>query len=156
MTFCRAHLPIVLLAAATLWGCAASSRFTDRNGSRARPETAGTGQSGSASSGDRILLSLEGVASYYADDFNGKKTSNGETYDMHAFTAAHRTFPFGTRVRVTNLANNKSVVVRINDRGPFKEGRIIDLSLGAARALEVIATGTTRVRLDVLEWGNGQ
>ncbi len=139
-----------------LWGCAASSRFTDRSGSRSGSAPGATARTRTPQSGDRVLLSLEGVASYYADDFNGKLTSNGETYDMHALTAAHRTFPFGTRVRVTNLANDKSVVVRINDRGPFKEGRIIDLSLGAAEALGVIATGTTRVRLDVLEWGNGQ
>ena len=75
---------------------------------------------------------------------------------MNAFTAAHRTFPFGTKVRVTNLENNKIVVVRINDRGPFKEGRMMDLSMGAAKELDLIRTGTARVRLEVLEWGNGQ
>ncbi len=104
----------------------------------------------------KVLLTLEGVASYYAGDFHGKRTSNGETYDMNALTAAHRTFPFGTKVRVTNLENNRSVIIRVNDRGPFKEGRIMDLSLGAARALDLVQTGTGRVRLEVLEWGNGQ
>ncbi len=74
---------------------------------------------------------------------------------MNALTAAHRTFPFGTEVRVTNLANDRSVVVRVNDRGPFKEGRLIDLSLRAARELEMVGTGTAKVRLEVLRWGDG-
>jgi rare lipoprotein A len=75
---------------------------------------------------------------------------------MHGLTAAHRTFPFGTKVRVTNLVNNLSVIVRINDRGPFVEGRIIDLSLGAATVIESVQSGTVKVRLEVLEWGRGQ
>ena len=103
----------------------------------------------------KILLTLEGVASYYADEFHGKQTSNGETYDMNDLTAAHRTFPFGTKVRITNLENGKSVTVRVNDRGPFHDGRIIDLSLGAAKELDLVKTGTARVKLEVLEWGNG-
>jgi len=93
----------------------------------------------------------EGMASYYADEFNGRKTSNGETYDMNKYTAAHRTLPFNTRVRVTNVATGKTLVVRINDRGPFKDDRIIDLSLAAAKELEIIGTGTARVRLQVVE-----
>lgn len=74
---------------------------------------------------------------------------------MNALTAAHRTFPFGTQVRVTNLANSKSVVVRVNDRGPFKEGRLIDLSHRAARELDMISSGTAKVRLEVIRWGDG-
>jgi rare lipoprotein A len=101
------------------------------------------------SGGDESLV-LEGIASYYADEFDGRPTSSGETYDMHALTAAHRTLPFGTRVLVTNLSNGRSVEVRINDRGPFKGGRIIDLSLEAARRLEMVGPGTARVRLEVL------
>lgn len=104
----------------------------------------------------KILLTLEGVASYYADDYHGKQTSSGETYDMNDLTAAHRTFPFGTKVRVTNLVNNKTVVVRVTDRGPFKEGRIIDVSLAAAKELDLIAKGTAKVKLEVLEWGDGK
>lgn len=95
-------------------------------------------------------LRLDGIASYYADEFHGRKTSNGETYDMHGLTAAHRTLPFNTRVRVTNLANNKSVVVRINDRGPFVSDRIIDLSYRAAQELSMIGPGTARVALEIL------
>jgi rare lipoprotein A len=101
-------------------------------------------------------LTLEGIVSYYAHDFHGKQTSSGETYDMNALTAAHRNFPFGTKVRVKNLENNKIVIVRVNDRGPFKEGRIMDLSLGAAKEIDLILNGTARVRLEVIEWGNGK
>ena len=96
----------------------------------------------------------EGMASYYADEFNGRHTSNGEIYDMHKLTAAHRTLPFNTKVRVTNTQSGKVVVVRINDRGPFKDNRIIDVSLAAAKALELIGTGTAPVRLEVLEFGD--
>jgi rare lipoprotein A len=95
-------------------------------------------------------LVLEGIASYYADEFHGRTTANGETYDMHDLTAAHRTLPFNTRVRVTNLSNNRSVVVRINDRGPFKSDRIIDLSYRAAEELSMLGPGTARVALDLL------
>ena len=98
-------------------------------------------------------LNEEGVASYYADEFNGRKTSNGEVYDMHALSAAHRTLPFQTRVLVTNLTNGKSVTVRINDRGPFVDDRIIDLSLGAAKAIDMIGPGTAAVSLQVLDLG---
>ena len=141
----------------SLVGC--TPRFTERDGQRTerpqRAESPSRNTSARANTG-KVLLTIEGVASYYAGDFHGKRTSNGETYDMNALTAAHRTFPFGTKVRVTNLENNKSVIIRVNDRGPFKEGRIVDLSLGAAKALDLIQTGTGRVRLEVLEWGNGQ
>lgn len=94
-----------------------------------------------------------GYASFYAHDFDGKKTANGETYNMYELTAAHRTYPFNTMIRVTNLANDKSVIVRINDRGPFVEGRIIDLSLGAAIQLGMSDTGILKVKLEIIEWG---
>lgn len=87
------------------------------------------------------------MASYYAHKFHGRKTASGEVYDMEALTAAHRTLPFGTQVRVTNLSNGRSVVLRINDRGPFKSGRIIDVSLRAARDLGFIDDGVTKVRV---------
>jgi rare lipoprotein A len=93
----------------------------------------------------------EGVASYYAHEFNGRKTASGEIYDMHDMTAAHRKLPFDTRVRVINLSNMKSVVVRINDRGPFVKGRIIDVSYEAAKRLDMIEKGTARVRLEILD-----
>jgi rare lipoprotein A len=92
-----------------------------------------------------------GIASWYGPNFHGKKTSNKEIYDMHDLTAAHKSLPFGTYVVVTNLDNGKSVTVRINDRGPFVEGRIIDLSFAAAKAIDMIGTGTAPVRLEILE-----
>lgn len=92
----------------------------------------------------------EGVASWYGVPFNGRRTSNGEIYDMHEFTAAHRTLPFNAVVRVTNLRNGKQTQVRINDRGPFVADRVIDLSLSAAEAIEMIGPGTAQVRLEVI------
>jgi rare lipoprotein A len=96
----------------------------------------------------------EGVASWYGVPFNGRRTSNGEIYDMHEFTAAHRTLPFNCVVRVTNLSNGKHTEVRINDRGPFVANRVIDLSLSAAQAIEMVGTGTANVRLEILSGPN--
>ena len=93
-----------------------------------------------------------GVASWYGPNFNGKKTASGEVFDMYALTAAHRSLPFGTLVRVTRLDNGASVVVRINDRGPFKKDRIIDLSYAAARQIGLLESGTALVRLEVVSW----
>jgi rare lipoprotein A len=93
-----------------------------------------------------------GRASWYGRDFHGKKTSNGEIYNMYAMTAAHKTLPLGTYVRVLNLENNRSVEVRINDRGPFVRGRIIDLSYTAANKIGIVGPGTARV--EVVALGN--
>ncbi len=92
-----------------------------------------------------------GTASWYGSYFDGKATASGEPYNMYDLTAAHPTLPLGTQVRVTNLRNGRTVVVRINDRGPVVPGRIIDLSYSAARALDVKARGLQRVRLDVVQ-----
>ena len=91
-----------------------------------------------------------GAASYYGEAFHGKKTASGEHFDMWDMTAAHPTLAMGTRVRVTNLANRRTVVVRINDRGPYHGGRIIDVSYAAAQKLGMIDSGTARVRVEVL------
>jgi rare lipoprotein A len=91
-----------------------------------------------------------GYASWYGNPYHGRRTSSGEIYDMYAFTAAHRTLPLGTEVEVVNLENGKKVEVRINDRGPFVDGRIIDLSLSAARTIGVVGPGTALVRLKLL------
>jgi rare lipoprotein A len=95
----------------------------------------------------------EGNASWYGVPFHGRRASNGEIYDMNKLTAAHRTLPFDTLVRVTNLNNGKSTTVRITDRGPFVENRIIDLSLAAAREIESVGPGIVPVRLEVLTPG---
>lgn len=96
---------------------------------------------------------LRGVASWYGGVFNGRKTASGEQFDMYAMTACHPTLPFGSLVRVVNLKNGRSVVVRITDRGDLEKGRIIDLSLGAARKLAMADAGLAPVRLDVLSRG---
>ncbi len=93
--------------------------------------------------------SEEGIASWYGDPYHGRKAANGETYDMEQMTAAHRTLPFGAMVQVTNRTNGKKVEVRITDRGPFVDGRIIDLSRAAARAIDLIRPGTAAVRIEV-------
>jgi len=93
----------------------------------------------------------EGVASFYDDSFDGRRTASGETYSKRAHTAAHRSLAFGTRVKVIHLDNGRSVWVRINDRGPVVESRIIDLSAAAARKLEMTETGTAKVRLEIFD-----
>ncbi|MCX2717217.1 septal ring lytic transglycosylase RlpA family protein [Helicobacter sp. MIT 21-1697] len=96
---------------------------------------------------------FDGYASWYGPDFHAKKTSNGETYNMYAHTAAHKTFPMNTVVKVLNVENGKSTIVRINDRGPFVEGRIIDLSNAAAHDIDMVKVGTAKVRLEVIGFG---
>jgi len=129
LPFPGARRPAAALVAALLLAAAACARLP-------RPKTAGV---------------ETGVASWYGEEFHGRPTSSREIYDMNDLTAAHRTLPFGTHVMVTNLANDRSVVVRINDRGPFVKGRVIDLSYAAARVLGLVGPGTARVRLDVLK-----
>jgi rare lipoprotein A len=100
----------------------------------------------------RALLGWEqtGEASWYGEPYHGRRTSSGEPYDMHRLTAAHPSLPFGTRVRVTNLDNGHSVEVRINDRGPWKRGRIVDLSYAAAQRVGGVGPGVIPVRLRVI------
>lgn len=127
-------LPLASLVAALLLatGCAGS-----------RPSI-GSGD------GSRAGSEAVGFASFYGPEFHGRRTASGERYDSNALSAAHRTLPFGTLVRVTNLKNGKSVVVTITDRGPFRRGRIVDVSRRAARELGFLRAGVTRVRLEVV------
>ena len=127
---CRISLwPALLLALAVmlLTGCASSRHHGSTSGA--------------------VDVSESGMASYYADKYQGRPTASGERFNMNDLTAAHKTLPFGTRVRVTNLENGKSVVVRINDRGPFVKGRVIDLSLAAAKKLDMVKAGVAPVKL---------
>lgn len=98
-----------------------------------------------------LVASEEGVASYYADSLQGNPTASGEPYDRNDMTAAHRTLDFGTTVRVTNLDNDKSVVVRVNDRGPHHESRLIDVSGAAAEKLGMMDAGEANVRIEAVE-----
>ncbi len=130
----RAHLPLLLSAALALGGCAATAP-PPRS---ATPPAAVSG---------RVQT---GVASYVGRAYEGRRTASGVRFDGDALAAAHRTLPFGTRVRVTNLANDHAVVVTVVDRGPFHAGRVIDVSRRAAHELGFERAGTTKVRLEVL------
>ena len=92
-----------------------------------------------------------GNASFYGGKWHGRKTANGEIFDTYKLTAAHKTLPFGTRVRVTNLSNGKSVIVRINNRGPYSKGRVIDLSQAAFSKIENMSKGVTKVKLEIVK-----
>ncbi|HSR19115.1 MAG TPA: septal ring lytic transglycosylase RlpA family protein [Ignavibacteriaceae bacterium] len=119
-----------------------SSRFTSDKNKESRYEI------------NRILKTSETIASYYADEFHGKKTASGEIYNMYDLTAAHINYPLGTVVRVTNLRNDRSVVLRINDRKPEGNNRNIDISYKAASELDMIDEGITKVRIEVIKWGD--
>jgi rare lipoprotein A len=93
------------------------------------------------------------TASFYGEEFHGRQTSSGEIFDMYEYTAAHKTLPFGTRLKVTNLANGRSVIVVVNDRGPFIPGRDLDLSYGAARKIGLVGMGVGKVKVRVLKYG---
>jgi len=100
-----------------------------------------------------VVETIEGLASYYGEKFHGKPTASGEIFNMFELTAAHKTLPLGTIAKVTNLSNNKSIIVKINDRGPVPEDRIIDLSYGAAKLIDMIKEGVTKVKIDILSLG---
>ncbi|MBD3241753.1 MAG: septal ring lytic transglycosylase RlpA family protein [Chitinivibrionales bacterium] len=148
----------VLVALALLAECTSSARYTRDNPTPAQ-QTARTEPSPKprrktpprTKPQPSSRASFSGVASYYGPGFHGKQTANGERFDMHGMTAAHRTLPFGTRLRVTNRNNGKSVVVRVNDRGPFKKGRVLDVSYGAAKRLDMLGSGTAPVDAVILE-----
>jgi rare lipoprotein A len=128
---------LFFLICSLLWGCAAVQQPPGKPAPEALPaETPSAG--------------VVGLASYYGEHFRGHLTASGERYDPDAFTAAHRTYPLGTRVRVTNLENGRRVTVRINDRGPYVQGRLIDLSVGAARQIGLARDGVVKVLIEVL------
>jgi rare lipoprotein A len=142
----RIFLIVALVSFLSLSGCAGTERFgkNDSESDSGYDEKETTGN---------VFETIEGVASYYSDEFHGRKTANGETYDMYALTAAHKTYSFNTEVRVTNLSNGKFVVLRINDRMPANNKRIIDVSFQAARELGMIISGIADIKLEVLKWG---
>lgn len=131
-------------------GCSNAPRYTTTDVKRE------SYKSPTSLSGKSLQKVYVGVSSYYGTDFHGKLTANGEVFDMYGLTAAHKTLPLNTIVRVTNLDNNKSLILRINDRGPYVKGRILDCSYGAAIKLDFVSKGTTRVKIEVIEWGDNQ
>lgn len=153
---------LVLTGALLVLGCAREGGPARAPGEAAAPGGPAAGSPPGASvtgepSVQPALETLEGEASYYSDSLAGRSTASGEPYDPRALTAAHRTLPFGTQARVTRMGSTRSVVVRINDRGPFgKERRIIDLSRSAAEQLDMIRAGVIEVRVEVIEYGSGK
>ncbi len=148
-------LALLVMLAILAAACVSSPRYTSRPGKGARSKTAVASRPSAAASGRiRPGTVLSGVASFYGSDFHGKQTANGEIFDMYGVSAAHKTLPFNTIARVTNLANRKQLIVRINDRGPFIKGRMLDLSYGAALKLGFVDQGTTRVRVEIIEVGD--
>ncbi len=148
-------LGVILLTSA----CASAPRYTSsgrpparKKAPRRKPPARSKAQSTRFREGQVIL----GISSFYGPDFHGKLTANGEVYDMYGRTAAHKTMPLNTIIRVTNLANGANTIVRVNDRGPYVAGRILDLSYGAAKKLGFVAQGTTRVKIEIIELGDGQ
>jgi rare lipoprotein A len=139
----------VVLSVASLGAGAASGPDSLEAAKVTTPQVAATG--GHTSKQMKSQPYQVGTASWYGEYFQGKQTASGEPYDMRDFTAAHPTLPLGTFVRVTNLRTGKAVVVRINDRGPVVDGRIIDVSYNAARALGFKERGVQRVRLDIYQ-----
>ncbi|QQS38231.1 MAG: septal ring lytic transglycosylase RlpA family protein [Ignavibacteriales bacterium] len=141
-----------------LAGCSSSPRFTSEDKDtnhqpRYRNEPEESGSDTRTNNNPKVIESTTEIASFYAHKFHGKKTANGETYDMYAMTAAHISYPFNTEIRVTNLSNNKQVILRINDRKPDTNGRAVDLSYRAAELLGMIDQGIAQVRVEVLKWG---
>ncbi len=151
-----------ILAAAvlmlTLISCASSTRFPSRHsdGYDNRGVEHSTEESPEVDNNSKILESRVGVASYYSDKYEGRKTASGEVFSQDKLTAAHPSYSLGTIVRVKNLKNRKTVTVRINDRMTDLNGRIIDLSKKAAEELDMVTSGIAKVQVDVLKWGDSK
>ncbi len=162
------QITLVALVMVMLSSCSSSVRFTSgASGSNTSGKYSGGGYTASRVSTDRNSPSIgtvpkskmpipvgevqDGVASYYGDDFDGKMTASGTIYNQNQLTAAHRTLPFGSKVKVVNQKNGRQVIVEINDRGPFKDDRIIDLSTAAAQEIDMIKDGITKVELVVIQ-----
>jgi rare lipoprotein A len=145
---------IFILIIALFQGCASSPRYTTGNPKFNRSKKSKSYKNTKNNGRQRKVI--KGISSFYAEDFHGKLTANGEVYDMYGLTAAHKTMPLNTICRVTNLSNDKSLILRINDRGPYVKGRILDCSYGAAKKLGFVNDGTTKVKIEVIEWGDGK
>lgn len=125
-----------------LIGCSSTARFTSE---KKNPDVRYSATKNGKADSKTVM---QGMASYYGPKYHGRKTASGEVFDMYQFTAAHQQLPFGTKLKVTNLSNGKSVMVRVNDRGPFVGNRILDLSYGAAKQLDMLSSGVTEVKLE--------
>lgn len=130
---------ILILSAILFTSCSTAVKFTSANTTKYDDKNTET------------VTVMYGKASYYGTEYEGKSTANGDTFSNREYTAAHKSLPFGSMVRVTNIANNKSVIVKINDRGPYAPGRVIDLSRKAAEELDMIRAGVIDVKIELLK-----
>ena len=130
---------LIIIATILFTSCSSAVRFTSAGTTKYEDKNA------------KVVTVMYGKASYYGSEFEGRSTANGETFSNVEYTAAHKSLPFGSMVKVTNLANNQSVIVRINDRGPYVSGRVIDLSRKAAEELDMIRAGVIDVKIELLK-----
>ncbi len=152
------QIPVAAALMFILISCASSTRFPSRHSDdydKSGVEQT-SGENIPLDNNTRVLESRVGVASYYSDKYEGRKTASGEIFSQDRLTAAHPTYSIGTIVRVKNLKNRKTVIVRINDRMTNLNGRIIDLSKKAAEELDMVTNGIAKVQVDVLKWGDSQ
>ena len=145
---------LFIILIVTMVSCAPSGRYTTdtRTTPRSRYYRTTSPYKDLPSSGEnyRVGATFRWMTSYYGEDFHGRQTSNGEIYNMYAMTCAHRELPFNTIIKATNPMNNKSVTVRVNDRGPFVSGRELDLSLGAAEKIDMIDKGVKELHIEII------
>ncbi len=146
--FCVATILLFMIA------CTASPRYNVNDQSVKKKETNNFNKKKSGSTYNSKKTIYKGVSSWYGPQFHGNLTANGEIFDMYGITAAHKEFPLNTVARVTNLDNNKSIILRINDRGPYVGDRILDCSYGAALKLDFKDQGTANVKIEIIEWGD--
>ena len=137
-----------------MYSCTASPRYNTNNQSTHQKETKKQNKKDPRSKFNSKKTKYSGVSSWYGPQFHGNLTANGEVFDMYGITAAHKEFPLNTIARVTNLDNNKSIILRINDRGPYVDGRILDCSYGAALKLDFSDQGIANVKIEIIEWGD--
>ena len=154
---------VILLIASMCLECTPAPRYQSGNNSIKSSQKKNKIKKNNRSSSSSISSTFDmskkiyrGTSSYYGPKFHGKLTANGEIFDMYGVSAAHKEFPFNTIVRVTNENNGKSHIIRINDRGPYIDGRILDCSFGAAKKLGFVSEGTALVKIEVIEWGDGK
>ena len=146
-----------LIIISIVLSCAASPRYKANNNKykSSKSKKVGKGKT-NKSTFNKNIMTYRGLSSYYGHKFHGKLTANGEVFDMYGLTAAHKEMPFNTIVRVTNKNNGTSLIIRINDRGPYIDGRILDCSFGAAKKLGFVKEGIAPVKIEVIEWGDGK
>ena len=152
------RLLILVLIGVLCVNCAPSPRYKSGKSSITAPkkEKKKSDKQNKTPSFNKSKMVYKGISSYYGPKFHGKLTANGEIFDMYGVTAAHKEFPFNTVTRVTNENNGKSLIIRINDRGPYVGDRILDCSFGAAKKLGFVSEGTAPVKIEILEWGDGE